>query len=379
MSLMNDNTSSKSIDVKRVIIGLIITFVCVAILSTIYTVITRPSIYTPEMMLTAGISEILFGFVGCVLCYHATRKHGVEKGLIIFICTLLFVAICESVFIAFGAWGIIGQSYEFIVGNIWLLDLPLMTSFSWFILLYSSYELVTTAFPNASRTIRSFLCGLFCTSVDLWLDPTTANSNLETGSMHNWIFFGHDVLIFDIPLYNFVGWLMMITCFTWLFDYFINRKEFNGRRALQFFGSLVILAMVVTFTLEGFRRLAWLMVPSGEIFPIDYPTNPILSEATIMYRSLVPVLLLGIILGFLTFILVNRKRAGSLDKAKSFVYLPMIAFLIFIGVLLLIVANIILTYPGQSGIVLTLVLIGMTYPIILIIKAGHTVKNKNVA
>jgi len=74
----------------------------------------------------------------------------------------------------------------------------------WFIVSASSFVLFHDVLLPRSRTLAAALfAGLFAVDLDLMIDPVASSNRL-------WIWIGPSLSFMGIPLYNYVGWFLMI-------------------------------------------------------------------------------------------------------------------------------------------------------------------------
>ncbi len=87
---------------------------------------------------------------------------------------------------------------------VWIGIVPLWIEMGWFIVSASSFMIFHDVLLPRSKTISAaLLAGLFAVELDLMIDPIASSNRL-------WIWIGPSMSLMGIPLYNYVGWFVMI-------------------------------------------------------------------------------------------------------------------------------------------------------------------------
>jgi uncharacterized membrane protein len=117
---------------------------------------------------------------------------------------------------------------------IWIGVVPLWIEMGWFIISASSFIIFHEVLMRGKKAIAAAaVAGLFAVNLDLMIDPVASSNNL-------WVWLGPAINLFGIPLYNYVGWFIMI-----------------------FFYDIIIWSTVV-----GFRRMKGLSIVEMKLFRI---------------------------------------------------------------------------------------------------------------
>jgi uncharacterized membrane protein len=218
-------------------------------------------IKNPTIGQSIGGAFFSFGIYGlfCVLCFLHARKHfGLLMASCFFLGSFVFTGMEETLFILFGRFfggsfhNPLGEvfygTYWFTFpGKIWLLECPGEACFGWFIWAYPSVWIAGKVFPKMPLAVRAIAGGLIAMTIDLWLDPVATSPE----SM-NWVWAkGDSIVIFGIPLYNFMGWFLLITIFAVLWEKLPAMQEKWGpeRGTINFFIIIFIFNLLVMATI----------------------------------------------------------------------------------------------------------------------------------
>lgn len=265
------------------ILGIII--VCTTLIHHIYpSILSAPSISSPFdafgkysllIIIFYDISAILLG--GFTL-YHAIRTMGLFKGFHFFIGSFLFAGIEENIWILTGRFGP-NPSYFFTTGGLWFFEIPVYTCLGWYILSYSFFTIIRTLLPHASIFMVANLVGLFAMNLDLWLDPILVNIGIlnEPVTAGLWVWENLEKpKLFSIPIMNFMGWWLVVTCFTFHFQWIFGPLDTDNKDPLKivvwFFILFPIYWILIFFTLHG---VEWIIDPwwgdiNNDVFPIHF-------------------------------------------------------------------------------------------------------------
>lgn len=238
-----------------------------------------------QRILTHGIPEssflemFLFDlaalFAGMLCLIHAFRHYGLWLTSCFFIGSFVFTGLQESLWILSGRLlsavftHPLGQtihgSYWFTKGGLWFVETPFYTCISWFYLAYSIVLVVGKVYPGMNIWARAGFSGLLSVMSDIWMDPiATAPEFLR------WIWAKGDFfLLLGIPLYNFLGWFLLIAVFAAIWEYLPQWEETWGRTkaTVKFFyvciiADMAIFPMIIVFWFAAAPKIA-LMIGHG--------------------------------------------------------------------------------------------------------------------
>ena len=153
-------------------------------------------------------------------CFRHARKHyGFWMASCFFIGSFVFTGLEESAWILSGRYlggtvslapgGVIYGTYWFTKGLLWFVETPVGACLGWFVYAYSCVWIAGRVLPKTGLLARATLGGLIAMGIDLWQDPV-----LTSPELMGWVWGKGDwLLVFGIPLYNFVGWFLLIFLF----------------------------------------------------------------------------------------------------------------------------------------------------------------------
>ncbi|MBN1613324.1 MAG: carotenoid biosynthesis protein [Deltaproteobacteria bacterium] len=200
-------------------------------------------------------------------CFRHARKHyGFWMASCFFIGSFVFTGLEESAWILSGRYlggtmslapgGTIYGTYWFTKGFGWFVETPVSACLGWFIYAYSCVWIAGRVFPKLSLLTRATVGGLTAMLIDMWQDPV-----LTSPELMNWVWGKADwLLIFGIPLYNFVGWFLLIFLFAIFWEKLpqIVRKYGQHQATIIFLlvctvGSVIVAAAIflICFGIAG--------------------------------------------------------------------------------------------------------------------------------
>jgi uncharacterized membrane protein len=231
--------------------------------------------YSLFIIIFYDISAII---MGTLALYHAIRTMGWFKGSQFFIGSFVFSGLEENEWILSGRFGP-NPSYYFTNGGLWFFEIPVYTCIGWFVVSYCLFTIIRTLIPGGSKILVSILAGFFAMSIDLWLDPILVNIGLinDPTTAGLWVWENmENPKLFTIPVMNFVGWWLVVTCFTfhfqWVFDY-AKKYNLSPRKTLQLFYILFPFYWIMIYIfLHG---VEWIIDPwwggaDKDLFPIRF-------------------------------------------------------------------------------------------------------------
>ena len=203
---------------------------------------------TDGLDLSVIISNDVFMLLVGLICFaHAARHFSPWMASCFFIGSFVFTGMEESIWILFGrflggsivipAGGTLYGTYWFTKGGLWFIETPIVACLGWFAIAYSFVYVAGKVFPNMGLWGRAALGGLLAMGTDLWQDPVQTSPELM-----NWIWAKGDAfLFFGIPLYNFVGWFLLIFVFALLWETLPRMEAAWGRSKTNvvFFGTCI--------------------------------------------------------------------------------------------------------------------------------------------
>jgi uncharacterized membrane protein len=207
-----------------------------------------------------------------IVIYAAVKRYGRNTGFAIIICSILWTTPIETLGVASRDYtylaysGVLAPNYPGYL--LWLGIVPLWVSLGWFIISLSSFMIFHDIISGQRRAIvPAVLAGLLAVNIDLMVDPVSSSNKLWV-----WIVPGLD--LFGVPLYNFVGWFLMILFFDLIIWHtitgvhpikplsFIENKLFAfkdrmvntisfGQRLKLFGVRMILFELIVIFSLKA--------------------------------------------------------------------------------------------------------------------------------
>jgi uncharacterized membrane protein len=219
---------------------------------------------------TAIIAEIGAFLIAGFVFYGLKRRYGWTVASFFLLGSIAWTTPLETLGISTGSY-----SYSAFAGSlfpayrgyfIWIGIVPLWIEMGWFIVSASSFMIFHDVLLSKSRTVAAaLLAGLFAVDLDLMIDPIASSNRL-------WVWIGPSLNILGIPIYNYVGWFLMI----FLYDVIIwntviafrqmrvlsvvERKLFSikesvstislGKRAAGFLFRILVFEIVAIFLIK---------------------------------------------------------------------------------------------------------------------------------
>ena len=160
------------------------------------------------IVLTALIGEIGAFLIAGVVFYGLKIRYGWTVALFFLLGSIVWTTPLETLGISTGSY-----TYSAFAGSLfrgypgyflWIGIVPLWIEMGWFIVSASSFMIFHEVLLPKSRTVAAALvAGLFAVNLDLLIDPVASSNRM-------WVWLGSSLNIMGIPLYNYVGWFLMI-------------------------------------------------------------------------------------------------------------------------------------------------------------------------
>ncbi|MCD6570666.1 MAG: carotenoid biosynthesis protein [Deltaproteobacteria bacterium] len=215
-----------------------------------------------------NLSVVLFNDVVMILlgliCYlHARRHFGFWMASCFLIGSFVFTGLEESLWILVGRFlggsitNPIGEvafgSYWFTKGGLWFIETPVVACIGWFFIAYTCVLTAGKVFPKMNLLGRATAGGLIAMGIDLWMDPIATSPEIMS-----WVWGKGDfLLIFGIPLYNFMGWFLLIFLFAILWEKLPQMEKTWGRAKAT--SRFLLICVGGAFCVMTFLFL-WLMI-----------------------------------------------------------------------------------------------------------------------
>lgn len=169
------------------------------------------------------LTEIWFLFITVVVFYAACKMYGNYKtgvflaGVLLWIAPVENYAVLEGTYTYYGNSGLLFPNYPGYL--LWVGVVPLWVILGWFVLAMSGRFLFHERFFSKRRAaIQALASGLFALNIDFMIDPIASSNGL-------WTWTSEGISILQVPLFNFVGWFLLI----FLFDLIAEHTIFNTK------------------------------------------------------------------------------------------------------------------------------------------------------
>jgi len=156
----------------------------------------------------AIVAELGAFLIAGLVFYGLKRRYGWTVASFFLLGSILWTTPLETLGISTGSY-----TYSTFAGSlfpgypgyfVWIGIVPLWIEMGWFIVSASSFVVFHDVLLPKSRTVASALfAGLFAVDLDLMIDPVASSNKL-------WVWLGPSLNIMGIPMYNYVGWFLMI-------------------------------------------------------------------------------------------------------------------------------------------------------------------------
>jgi uncharacterized membrane protein len=156
----------------------------------------------------AIIAELGAFLIAGVVFYGLKKRYGWTVASLFLLGSILWTTPLETLGISTGSY-----TYSTFAGSlfpgyagylVWIGIVPLWIEMGWFIVSASSFMIFHDVLLPKSKTIAAAVfAGLFAVDMDLMIDPVASSNRL-------WVWLGPSLSIMGIPIYNYVGWFLMI-------------------------------------------------------------------------------------------------------------------------------------------------------------------------
>lgn len=160
------------------------------------------------IVITAFAAEIGAFLIAGLVFYGLKIRYGWMVALFFLLGSVAWTTPLETLGISTGSY-----TYSAFAGTVfpgyrgylvWIGIVPLWIEMGWFIVSASSFMIFHELLVPRSRTLAAALfAGLFAVDMDLMIDPIASSNKL-------WVWIGPSMSLMGIPLYNYVGWFLMI-------------------------------------------------------------------------------------------------------------------------------------------------------------------------
>ncbi|MEA3486879.1 MAG: carotenoid biosynthesis protein [Thermodesulfobacteriota bacterium] len=109
-------------------------------------------------------------------------------------------------------------------------------------------------------TWRATVGGLIAMGIDLWLDPIATSPEIM-----NWVWGKGDfLLIFGIPLYNFMAWFLLVFLFAILWEKLPQMEKKWGRAKAT--NRFLLICVGADFCVMAFMLVSWFVIVGNLLF-----------------------------------------------------------------------------------------------------------------
>jgi uncharacterized membrane protein len=168
-------------------------------------------------------AEFAFIFIAAAVFYAGSKRYGPYKTGIFLLGSVLWTAPLENFAVLKGAYtyytyaGILLPHYPGYL--FWVGFVPLWIVLGWFVFAMSGFLLFhNVVLPHKRALFQAVASGLFALNIDLMMDPIASSNGL-------WVWTTNIMDILGIPLFNYVGWFMLI----FLYDLIAEHTIFNAK------------------------------------------------------------------------------------------------------------------------------------------------------
>jgi uncharacterized membrane protein len=184
--------------------------------------------------LSPVIAELGFSILAVLVFYAGSKRFGTKKTAIFFLGSILWTGPLENFAVLRGAYtyyGYAGLIYPNYPGYLtWLGLLPFWIVLGWFVFAMSGFLIFHDVLLTKKRALfQAAASGLFAVNIDLMMDPIASSNSL-------WIWLTGSFKIFGVPLFNFVGWFLLIFVYDLIAQHTIfHNKPMRGLAGVERF------------------------------------------------------------------------------------------------------------------------------------------------
>jgi len=179
-------------------------------------------------MLEHLIFEVFWTIVFIIAFVHLSKRKGVCTA-----CLFLLPAVIWSFFVevlGVHLWGIYVYSPEF---SFVLLGVPIAVALGWGAIMHFGYYFVTEVWHPKKWFKRDIESAVVVTGIDfIILEPFAF--------IFKWWAWNHNNFWFGAPLFNFLGWFLIITIYLAAYHFVVKKYKDKKKRAIYFIGLLLI-------------------------------------------------------------------------------------------------------------------------------------------
>jgi uncharacterized membrane protein len=160
------------------------------------------------VIVTAVVAEIGAFLIAGLVFYGLKRRFGWTIALFFLLGSIAWTTPLETLGISTGSYTYSAFANSLFHGYrgyfVWIGIVPLWIEMGWFIISASSFILFHDIIQTKRKTVMAAVfAGLFAVDIDLMIDPIASSNRL-------WVWIGPSMSLMGIPLYNYVGWFLMI-------------------------------------------------------------------------------------------------------------------------------------------------------------------------
>jgi uncharacterized membrane protein len=173
--------------------------------------------------LSPVVAELGFAIFGTAVFYAGARRFGVWRTTVFFLGSILWTGPLENFAVLRGAYtyyGYVGRLLPNYPGYLmWLGLLPFWIVLGWFVFAMSGFLIFHDVLLTKKRAlIQACASALFAVNIDLMMDPVASSNSL-------WIWLTGSFRIYGVPLFNFIGWFLLI----FLYDLIAQHTIFHNK------------------------------------------------------------------------------------------------------------------------------------------------------
>ncbi|MHB1867400.1 MAG: carotenoid biosynthesis protein, partial [Nitrososphaerales archaeon] len=168
-------------------------------------------------------AELAFVFIAAAVFCAGAKRYGAFKTGIFLAGSVLWTAPLENFAVIKGAYtyysyaGVLLPNYPGYL--MWVGLVPLWIVLGWFVFAMSGFLIFhNIVLPRRRALFQAAASGLFALNIDLMMDPIASSNGL-------WTWTTNIVDILGVPLFNFVGWFMLI----FFYDLIAEHTIFNNK------------------------------------------------------------------------------------------------------------------------------------------------------